>query len=99
MKTITISDELAKNILEFCRLELDYQIEESSEPEGWHFEVKTELALLKLISEGELAESYRADYIKCLEELEAEYPSEEIENALTNVTAWMPLPEPYDEAD
>ena len=65
---IEISTAFTEDILRLCCLELDYQVYETSDPKGYSFEIGTEIALLELIGEGQLANLYREAYRDRLEE-------------------------------
>ena len=62
MKTITITDELEKEIYDFCDDELNYHINESGCAEEYEAEILAQIELLKLLGYTEEAEEYAEDY-------------------------------------
>lgn len=61
-KTITISDELEKLIVDFCDDELNYHINESGCAEEYHHEIIAQIELLQLLGYDKVANDYQQDY-------------------------------------
>lgn len=61
-KTITISDELEKLIVDFCDDELNYHINESGYAAEYDGEIKAQIELLKLLGYDTMASDYMKDY-------------------------------------
>lgn len=67
-KTITISDELAKRIVDFCEDELNYHINESGCADEYDSEIKAQVELLDLLGYSDRADKYRNEYQSYLDE-------------------------------
>ena len=65
-KTIRITPALERDIVAFCRDELNYHINESGCAEEYASEIKAQIKLLALLGyEGE-ADGYNDDFKKCM---------------------------------
>lgn len=67
-RTIHISEELEKRILDFCKDELEYHICESGCAEQYHSEILAQIELLKLLEDHSTAECYTDAYHNYLQE-------------------------------
>ena len=67
-KTITISDELENLIVDFCKDELNYHINESGCADEYDGEIKGQIELLKLLGYTDLADQYQQEYQSYLDE-------------------------------
>ena len=67
-KTITISDELENLIVDFCKDELNYHINESGCADEYDGEIKGQIELLKLLGYADFAEQFQEDYQSYLDE-------------------------------
>lgn len=61
-KTITISESLERDIVNFCEDELNYHINESRCADAYDTEIRTQIKLLKLLGYEQMAEGYLNDY-------------------------------------
>lgn len=70
-KTITISPELEEKILDFCKDELTYHIEESGCAEQYDTEITAQIELLTLLGHEDVAKEYQELYSEYLKEQSA----------------------------
>lgn len=61
-KTITITPELEKDIIDFCYDELNYHINESGCAEEYDTEIRAQIELLKLLGHNGMANKYSKEY-------------------------------------
>ena len=80
-KTITISDELDKKIVDFCNDELNYHINESRFADEYEDETTAQIELLRLLGYKEMADKYESDFKSKMEEGDEEDYEEDYDSS------------------
>ena len=72
MKTVTVTSDLERRIVNFCDDELNYHINETIDPTEYESEIMAQIELLSLLGKRAMAEAYREAYFNARDDVKAE---------------------------